>query len=122
MTDLLKFDFCEIHIYDNYLIVIMDEGLTVGPKHNSILNNVVETYFHKKKFVYISYRLNSYSVDPSTYIETSKIENLMAFAVVSTDYKAKSNTEVEKLFFTKPFETFDNLEDAVFWVNSILKL
>lgn len=121
MTDLLKFDFCDIHIYDFYLVVIINEGLTVLTKHNKILNNVVDTYFHKKEFVYISHRINSYAVDPSTYIETSKIKNLKGFAVVSRDYKAKSNVEIEKLFLKKPFETFNDLKDAVLWAESILK-
>ena len=122
MTDLLKFDFCEMHIYDNYVVVNINEGLIVEPKHNTILQNVVDAYFKNKPFAYITHRINSYSVDPATYIETSKITNLKAFAVVSKDYKAKSNVEVEKLFLSKPFETFDNLNDAISWAESILGL
>lgn len=120
MTDLLKFDFCEMQIYDSYVIVTINEGITISPKHNIELNNVVETYFINKKFVYISNRINSYAVDPSTYIETSKIKNLKGFAVVSKDYKAKSNAEVEKLFLTKPFEIFNDMTKAIAWTNSIL--
>ena len=120
MTDLLKFDFCELHIHDTYVVVIINEGVTIMPKHNNVLINVVETYFHKKEFVYISHRVNSYAVDTSTYLETSKIMNLKGFAVVSKDFKAKSNVEVEKLFLAKPFETFDSLEEAVVWAKAIL--
>lgn len=122
MKDLLKFDFCEMHIYDSYVIVIINEGLTVSPKHNTVLNNVVDTYFHNKEFVYITHRINSYAVDPATYFETSKINNLKGFAVVSKDFKAKSNAEVEKLFLKKTFEIFDDLDDAVAWAKSIVKL
>lgn len=121
MIDLLKFDFCDMHIYDNYLIVIMNEGITIRPAHNQVLLNVAETYFNSKRFVYISNRLNSYSVDPSAYFETSKIENLAGFAVVSKDYKVKSNAEIEKLFFDKPFEVFSTVENAIEWVGSILE-
>ncbi|HUH26771.1 hypothetical protein [Gelidibacter sp.] len=120
MTDLLKFDFCEMHIYDSYVIVTINEGIIISPKHNIELNNVVETYFRNKKFVYISHRINSYAVDPATYIETSKIKNLKGFAVVSKGYKAKSNAEVEKLFLTKPFEIFDDMAKAISWTKSIL--
>lgn len=121
MKDLLKFDFCEMHIYDCYVVVIINEGLIVSPKHNIVLNNVVDTYFHNKDFVYITHRINSYSVDPSTYFETSKISNLKGFAVVSKDFKAKANAEVEKLFFKKKFEIFDDLQDAVTWAELIVK-
>lgn len=122
MRDLLKFDFCEIHIYDYYLVVLIKEGITVSPKHNAVLINVADDFFKSTNFVYITHRINSYSVDPSTYLETSKIKNLKGFAVVSKDYKAKSNVEIEKLFLNKPFETFDDLIDAESWVKSILQL
>ncbi len=120
MVDVLKFDFCEMHIHDNYLIVIMNEGVTITPVHNQTLLNVVDTYFINKNFVYISHRLNSYSVDPAIYLETSKIKGLIGFGVVSKDYKAKSNAEIEKLFFNKPFEIFSTLDDAISWANLIL--
>lgn len=104
MEDELKFDFCNMNIYDNYMVVVMNEGVTINPSHNKILLNIVDTYFNNKNFVYITHRINSYSVDPAIYFETSKIKNLVGFAVVSKDYKAKSNAEIEKLFFNKPFE------------------
>ncbi len=120
MLDLLKFDFCDMQIYDNYLIVIMKEGVIIKPAHNKVLLNVAETYYISKRFVYISNRLHSYSVDPAIYFETSKIENLAGFAVVSKDFKAKSNAEVEKLFLDKPFEIFNTIDEAVNWAKSIL--
>ena len=120
MEDVLKFDFCDMHIYNNYMVVVMKEGVTITPSHNLILLNIVETYYSNKKFVYITHRLNSYSVDPAIYHETSKIENLVGFAVVSKDYKAKSNAEIEKLFLKKPFEIFGTLDEAVSWAKSIL--
>lgn len=122
MTDILKFDFCEMHIHDNYVVTIMNEGITITPEHNQVLINVVDTYYRNKKFVYITHRLKSYAVDPKIYFETSKIPNLKGFAVVSKDFKAKTNAEVEKLFFNKPFEIFDNLEDAIEWAKSIVNV
>ena len=120
MEDELKFDFCNMNIYDNYMVVVMNEGVTITPAHNKILLNIVDTYFNNKNFVYITHRINSYSVDPAIYFETSKIKNLVGFAVVSKDYKAKSNAEIEKLFFNKPFEVFNTLEEAVAWVDLVI--
>lgn len=122
MTDVLKFDFCEMHIYDNYLVNIINEGITITPEHNQVLLNIVDTYYKNKSFVYITHRLKSYAVDPKTYFETSKINNLKGFAVVSKDYKAKTNAEVEKLFFNKPFEIFDTLNEAITWAKSIVNI
>lgn len=122
MIDFLKFDFCELHIYEHYVIVSIDEGIVVLPKHNVVLKNVVDTYFRNRDFVYITHRINSYAVDPATYYETSKIPNLKGFAVVSKDYKVQANAEVEKLFFSKSFEIFEDLPEAIIWAESLLKI
>lgn len=119
MTDVLKYDFCTMHIYDNYMIVVINEGVTVTPEHNLVLLNVVDTYYKNTRFVYITHRLNSYAVNPAVYRETSKIKNLAGFCVVSGDYKAKRNAEIEKLFLNKPFEIFDTVEEAIVWANTI---
>lgn len=120
MTDVIKYDFCTMHIYDNYMIVVINEGVTVTPEHNTVLLNVVDTYYKSTSFVYITHRLNSYAVDPAIYSETSKIKNLAGFCVVSSDYKAKRNAEIEKLFLSKPFEIFDTIDEATTWASTIL--
>jgi len=115
MKEILTFDFCDMTIYDNYLVVVVKEGIHIVPEHNNVLIEITNTYFSNKPFVYITHRLNSYSVDPKIYYETAKIENLKGFGVVSDNYKAKVNAKVEQMFFNKPFEIFDNLEDAIKW-------
>jgi hypothetical protein len=120
MKKSLTLEFCDITIYDNYLVVIMNEGVNLKPEHNSVLIDVTNDYYNNKPFVYITHRLNSYSVDPKIYFETSKIKNLKGFAVVSGDYKAKSNAEVEKMFFSKPFGIFSELDDAFKWATELV--
>lgn len=121
MPKTLTFDFCNMTIYDKYVVVVMKEGVNVRPEHNNVLIDVTKNYYSKKAFVYITHRINSYSVDPKIYLETSKIENLKGFAVVSQNYKAKVNAQVEKMFFNKPFEIFTNLDDAINWADNLLK-
>ena len=120
MTDVITYDFCKMHIYDFYMIVVINEGITVTPEHNNVLLNIVDTYYENKPFVYITHRLHSYAVDPAVYSETSKISNLAGFCVVSSDYKAKRNAEIEKLFLNKPFEIFDTIEEATTWANQVI--
>lgn len=121
MKETLNFDFCTMSIYDNYLVVVMKEGVNITPNHNNVLVEVTKAHFLDKPFVYITHRINSYSVDPKIYFETSKIENLKGFAVVSNNYKAKKNAQIEQMFFNKPFEIFTALEDAFDWANSLIK-
>lgn len=121
MSVLLKYDFCEIEVFSNYLIVTISEGITLTPQHNQVLKDISLKHFKDKKFGYITHRVHSYSVDPRIYIETSKIENLAAFAIVSTRQINISNAEIEKLFFKKPFKHFDVLENAIAWVKGYSK-
>jgi hypothetical protein len=121
MKETLTFKICEMTVYDNYVVNVIKEGITVTPDLNDILLKVTASHFKDKPFVYITHRINSYAVDPQIYYETSKIENLKGFAVVSSDYKAKVNAQIEKLFFKKPFETFVTLEDAFKWAHTLIK-
>lgn len=114
-------DFCEVTIYSDYIYVIMNEGITVVPEYNDILLKLTNTYFKQKDFVYITHRIHSYSVNPTIYLKTARIENLKGFAVVATDSEREvTNTKVEKLFFDKPFALFDYLDDAIHWKNTLL--
>ena len=121
MKEILTFDFCDMSIYDHYVVVVMKEGVNITPDHNEVLVQITETYFRNTPFVYITHRINSYSVDPQIYFKTSQIENLKGLAVVSEDYKAKVNAQIEKMFFNKPFEIFGELEDAFAWAESLIK-
>ena len=121
MTKILNFSFGQLTIYGNYVVSVMKEGITVTPNYNDELVKVTDTYFSHKPFVYITHRINSYAVDPKIYLETSKIENLKGFAVVSEDYKKKVNAQIEKLFYNKPFETFATLEEAFNWADQLIE-
>ncbi|NRB82866.1 MAG: hypothetical protein HRU49_03685 [Winogradskyella sp.] len=121
MKEKLVFDFCDMTIYDNYVVNVMKEGVNLTPEYNAVLVDVAETYYSDKPFIYITHRLNSYSVDPKIYYETSKIKNLKGFAVVSNNYKSKINAQIEQRFYNKPFEIFTDLNKAFEWADDLIK-
>ena len=120
MAEIVTYDFCVMEIYENYMIVVINDGETITPEHNNVLLEVVNNYYKDRPFVYITHRKNSYAVDPAIYKDTSKIANLAGFCVVSSDYKAKRNAEIEKLFLNKPFEIFDSIEEATEWASQVI--
>ncbi|WP_179338412.1 hypothetical protein [Winogradskyella ludwigii] len=119
MKESLTFDFCSMTIYDNYVITVINEGVVITLEHNETLLKVAESYFSNKPFVYISNRINSYSVDPKVYFKTEQIPTIKGLAVVTNNYQVKVNAKIEKMFFNKPFEIFTELEDAVAWANEM---
>ena len=114
-------DFAKIKIYEDYLVVEINSGVHLTPDHHDVLEHVADTYFKNRPFVYITNRVKSYSVDPVIYSKTSKIPNLLGMAVVANAPVSKANAEVEKLFVNKPFEIFQNLEEAKDWATKQLE-
>ena len=112
--------FCEITVHDDYIYVIMNEGVTVAAQKNDILVTLAATYFAERDFIYISHRLYSYSVDPVIYIETAKIPNLKGFVIVNSHNSNHNTSQIERLFFNKPFYVVDTLHEAFALKNDLL--
>jgi len=117
----LTFEFGTIELFDHYVITTMKEGITVIPRYNEELVDLANSHFAGRPFAYITNRKNSYAVDPSIYYKTSKIENLVAFAVVSKDAIAEKTVAVEKMFLNKPFQLFAEMKEAVAWASEVIE-
>ncbi|MFV0572325.1 MAG: hypothetical protein ACK5M1_07845 [Xanthomarina gelatinilytica] len=114
----------EIFGFDEFLICQIRECAEIQPEHNNKLNEVIQKHFSGKNMVYISNRVNSYSLNPLTYVHTEKIPNLLASAMIpETKFmkKKKKNAKFERDFFDKPYEIFDNLNKAIEWAHTIVK-
>lgn len=116
MITKIQLTYVEVRIFRHFIITVMKEGITVIPEYNADLRDIAETYFADRPFGYITLRKYSYSVDPLVYLETSKISNLVAFAVVATEGIKGSNVQIEKLFLQQPFKHFRSLKNAEKWV------
>lgn len=111
----------ELFIFDEFLVCQIREGMEIHPEHSRKLNEIIQKHFTGKNIVYVSNRVNSYSVYPLTYVETERIPNLVAIAMISESPLMKQNIEYERDFFDKPYKIFNSLSKAVEWVNTILK-
>lgn len=112
-------DFCKLELHEDYVLAVMNEGIVVDKENNAVLIDIAEKHYNKP-FIYITHRVNSYSVDPIVYIKTAELELLKGFAVVSKDPVQKSQTSYEKTFFNKEFRYFETVEDAIKWKDQIL--
>ncbi len=120
MKETLTLDFCNLTFYNNYVVAVINEGINIDRAYNKILIDVISQFYNNKPFVYITHRVNSYSVDPHTYSNTVLVKNLVGFSVVSKDYKSKVNAKIEQMFFTKPFEIFTELDEAFKWADQLI--
>lgn len=100
--------------------MVMNEGITVDSAINARLTDLAAEHFGDRPFGYVTHRKNSYSVDPNVYHETSKIENLVGFAIVSDKEIHVTTSQVESMFLNKPMKVFKEVEAAVKWVDSLV--
>lgn len=119
MSNIISLPFGTVSTHDNYMVAVMNEGITVSPELNSVLEDLAANHYQDKKFVYITHRINSYSVDPNIYFKTSQIPNLVGFAVVLGRKIRLDNLALEKMFFSKPFKSFKSLNKAIEWANEL---
>lgn len=120
MITTYDFGYCHADIYDDHVIVYINNGVTVSPENISELNFVTKKHFENKLYVYITVRVNSYTVDPMIYLESNKIENLLGFAIVSKDSKQISQVKIEKVFTNKKIKQFRTLKKALQWKDKII--
>lgn len=108
--------------YQNISIAEVAEGTHVTfEKISDMLQIAEQVYGNKTPFVYISNRINSYSIDPLGYYEAIKLfPNLMAYAIVAKTRRRRALVVLEKLFIKKPIRVFDNLESAIKWAEGII--
>ena len=120
MSTKLSYIFGDVELFDHYMIVVMRQNVHISPDYNTILLDLVDNYYKDKPLVYLTHRINSYTVDPAIYLETSKISNLVGFGVIAKAPLAAGNASLEKLFMNKPFEIFKELDEAITWAKEIV--
>ena len=120
LKDKLETEIGDLFFYPDLVIVEAKEGVTLSYKTAfSILLKALQLT-GLKPFVYISNRINSYAVDPNDYKYFNKISSLKAMAIVSKLESARQNAMLEKAFFKKDLEIFDDLNEAYEWAISKL--
>lgn len=115
---IIELDFGKVWFTENILIAELNEGILFDVENNRKLLELAKVNFQNQPYGYISHRINSYAVNPMVYRESASTNNLKAIAVVTTDETCKNNTLLERQFYKdlNSFEVFENLEDAINWM------
>jgi hypothetical protein len=105
-----------VQVFDNYMVAIYNEGCTVTLERAYQLIGISEIHFRDRPFGFISYRKNSYAIDPTIYNYVRELDNLKAYAIVSVKEMDMHNFTIERMFYKKPMKFFIDYNNALAWV------
>lgn len=116
-----QLDVGKIQVYDNYLVAIFDEGATLTLERAYQIIGISEIHFREKPFGIISHRKHSFAIDPVVYTYLRELENLKAFAIVSSREVDMHNFNIESMFYKKPMKFYIEYRNALDWVRRRVK-
>ncbi len=119
MENDLELDFGSLITFDNYVILVVNEGVSYRTKENKILMEILKDIYKDNNFTIISYRMFSFSVDPIVYYQLSKLNSLIGICVVSEDESNIGTAEFEKSFYQKEFKLQNSIEEAKKWAEKL---
>lgn len=113
----------KVTFYSNIVVGEVKEGQHVSYENASIASQLIaQTYKGTIPFVYISNRVNSYSMDPVAYKELiSLVPNLIGFGAVSTSKRTRMLSNLERIFVKKPMRVFETMDEAFEWSFKLLE-
>lgn len=121
--DLLKtieLEFTILEFHNNYVVSRVRENVVFSKKQVRDLVEVCSAFYNKRKFIYLSQRVNNYNVDPTIYLNISDVKNLAGIGIVSSNVAAIKMANFEQTFSKVPFSVFMEMEDALEWVKELL--
>lgn len=120
--DTLELEFSTLEFFDHYVISRLKEDVVFDRPQVQQLVQVCNDYFGNRGFVYISKRVNNYSVNPTIYFKLKEeVKSLCGIAIVSQRVSALNMAAFEKNFAKVPFEVFLELKDAEDWALKTVK-
>lgn len=120
-SDIVRLKFSTLYFHKDYIISIVNEGELIDREKALIVYNTINEHYKGSCFTYISYRKNSYSVDPTLYNKAAYNTHYKAIAIVSKNERALDSSLLEKMFVKNMFKTFTNIKEAIDWAADLAK-
>ena len=123
VTDVFQSDLGKLYFFNHIAVVEFNEGVHVTIESTSeLLYELVNHFGTIRPFGLVANRVNSYSISPidSEQIK-SKLDNLVAYGVVSSSWAGEMNCEIENDFCKSADIHYKSLYEALVGVFSKVK-
>ncbi len=119
----IKLPFGNFYFFDSIVIAELNEGVHFDWQRVKIISDLMVSHYGKNaKIVYISNRVNSYSIEPQGWIKFDKKYHLFkSTGIVAYDNSGGISVVLERLFAKESINRFRSLKEAVDWALKLTK-
>jgi len=109
--------FGKFYFFEKFVISELNEGVHFDWDRVKILSDLMVSHYGRDQdLVYISNRVNSYSIEPQSWLKFDKKYNLFnASGIIVYDKKGGISVVLERLFSKERIKVFRSLKDAIDW-------
>ena len=119
VVKVFNYPFGNVYVFDGFVVSELNQGGTIGWEQTKLIVDDVTRFFNSKgeNVIYISNRINSYSVIATDWLKFFKQRyTLKAYCVVSENQSGILNLMIEKLFFKNKIKHFEDIYTAINFV------
>tara|TARA_R110001583_G_scaffold883_5_gene7947 strand:+ start:791 stop:1243 length:453 start_codon:yes stop_codon:yes gene_type:complete len=119
----INYSFGDFYLFDTFIVGEIHENVHASWKdHGRLITEELSNLYDNngKDLVYISNRVNDYSLVPTDWKKFFKMSyNLKAYGIISYTKTGYFNAMLERMFVNTKLRWFNSLEDAIQWVGEI---
>lgn len=116
-----QYEFGNLYCADNYVVGVINDGITVGTQVAKTLLNDLNNYFLSQPFIYIANRAFSHDIDLSVY-KLVNPKKLVGIAIVSPFEGEIERAVKEQSLYSGSFGLFKNVDSAIAWATTFQKV
>jgi len=119
----IKLPFGNFYFFKRFVVSELNEGTHFDWKKVKILSELmVNQYGKDEKVIYISNRVNSYSIEPQSWLKFDKKYHLfISTGIVAYDNSGGLSVVLERLFAKESIKRFRSLKEAIDWALELTK-
>ncbi len=122
----LEYDFGTFFLFENFIVGEVKSGMTLNWEDHSkkVTKDILDLYdSNGENIIYISNRINDYSIVPSDWIKFYRSNyKLKGYGVINHTKNGHVIYLLEKLFINSSSKRFNSLEQAINWAKSLSKV
>ena len=121
LIDTIEFKIGSLYFFERFVVSEFNEGEHINFENFKTPSEIINSFYDERPFGFIANRINSYSIELNdTKKWNSTFPTLKAYAVVSERVFSHNLFILENKFFEYNRKIFENLDDAINWVETTL--